>query len=491
MKDVINFSINHWAEISAVVLAIGARLFPTEKNYDIIHKIVKLLDIIIPNLKKGGGKHGIAKAIIFFALLSTCVNSYGQLNTTTRQIRFKTGVQYSTDTAETVANTGRIWYDFNTNRYRANFNGVNGFFGYSAAGNFWPVQGNADLSTVKLTQSGTNKVTFYTQNSTDAIQMKSSIDTTGFRFTAGPTGINFFNSQLNPALSITEGSFNLSNDAENEYQIISPGFNGYIRFQNNDVTHTDIKAGNIISSKLANNTVTFNTTANGLSGDSFFSYIDASNELLLFNSTGTFSTSLFGGELQFDDIVNSDDVTLNNSGINITGLATPYQINSDNGLDLQAPIITAGSIASQDSIHLEGKISILPFDYNSSLFSGVTSYNMTAGANVSTVDNCNNCLITKVITNGFASGAINVTPSAANTDTIWSTDLSALADGNFDDVEDATGTFSARDQTTGIMYSGKIEALGTGSNNTVVFIFHPATTNIYHVTFNFGFNTQP
>ena len=62
-----DFIIEHWPSISAILGAILLRLIPTEKNYDIISKILKLLDLVIPNLKKGGGKH-IAKIILFFAL---------------------------------------------------------------------------------------------------------------------------------------------------------------------------------------------------------------------------------------------------------------------------------------------------------------------------------------------------------------------------------------------------------------------------------------
>lgn len=144
MSTIIEFLINNWASVSAIVAAIGLRLFPTEKNYDIFSKILKLLDLIVPNIKKGGGRH-VAKLILFFALAFVYVESFAQLNTRTRQIRFATGVQYASDTAETVSNGGRFWYDFNTDRFRINENGENKFVG-GGGGAFWALTGTSVLT---------------------------------------------------------------------------------------------------------------------------------------------------------------------------------------------------------------------------------------------------------------------------------------------------------------------------------------------------------
>lgn len=154
MEILLPFIIEHWAALSAVIAAIGLRLFPTEKNYDIFSKILRILDLIVPNIKKGGGRH-ITKIVLFFVLAFVSVNSYAQLNTRTRQIRFATGVQAAADTAETAANAGRIWYDFVTGRYRANFDGVNGFFGEGGGGgNYWPLD-NVNTGPVYLSNGGT------------------------------------------------------------------------------------------------------------------------------------------------------------------------------------------------------------------------------------------------------------------------------------------------------------------------------------------------
>jgi hypothetical protein len=148
----IQFIIDYWPQITLIIAAL-IRLIPTEKNYDVASKILRLLDLIIPNLKKGGGRH-VARLILFFALAFVSVQSFAQLNTRTRQIRFATGVQFAADTAETSANAGRIWYDFLTDRYRANEGGVNGFLGGSGGGAFWPLTGSADF-TGPVTLNGT------------------------------------------------------------------------------------------------------------------------------------------------------------------------------------------------------------------------------------------------------------------------------------------------------------------------------------------------
>lgn len=146
METLLYFVIEHWPSLSALIAAIWLRLFPTEKNYDIFSKVLRLLDLIVPNIKKGGGRH-VAKLILFFALVSVSVESYGQLNTRTRQLRFATVFQ-SSDTAENMTNEGRVWYDFITQKYRANLAGQNvdliGSGGGS--GNYWPLSGTGNLT---------------------------------------------------------------------------------------------------------------------------------------------------------------------------------------------------------------------------------------------------------------------------------------------------------------------------------------------------------
>lgn len=52
--------IDNYALISAllpIVYTLFNRLFPSEKDLDLINAIKKALDFILPNIKKGGGFH--------------------------------------------------------------------------------------------------------------------------------------------------------------------------------------------------------------------------------------------------------------------------------------------------------------------------------------------------------------------------------------------------------------------------------------------------
>lgn len=60
---------------------------------------------------------------LFFALLLFAVSTLAQTYTNTKQIRFYSVT--SSDTAATVANSGRGWYDFVSHKFRCNINGTN------------------------------------------------------------------------------------------------------------------------------------------------------------------------------------------------------------------------------------------------------------------------------------------------------------------------------------------------------------------------------
>ena len=49
MKSILDFIIENWAFLSPILLMIAIRLFPTEKDYDLINFIKLLLDKLIPN----------------------------------------------------------------------------------------------------------------------------------------------------------------------------------------------------------------------------------------------------------------------------------------------------------------------------------------------------------------------------------------------------------------------------------------------------------
>lgn len=61
-------------------------------------------------------------SLLVLSSVVTFAQSYGNF----RQLRFFTIVT-AADTAATVANSGRVWYDFNTDKFRCNVNGTNTF----------------------------------------------------------------------------------------------------------------------------------------------------------------------------------------------------------------------------------------------------------------------------------------------------------------------------------------------------------------------------
>lgn len=118
MKNVLDFIIEHWISVSGLLLLIATRLIPTEKNQDIAKRVLEILDLVIPNLKKGGGRHKIKNFIIVFVCLFAFENSYGQLNTNTRLVKFNAVQSPGSDTTSAVSTFGRMWYDQTSNKFR-------------------------------------------------------------------------------------------------------------------------------------------------------------------------------------------------------------------------------------------------------------------------------------------------------------------------------------------------------------------------------------
>lgn len=87
------------------------------------------------------------KLLTFFVAAIIAYQCTAQINTTTRLIKFRAGVQSSSDTTETSGNEGNIWYDFVTGKFRYNQGGTNSTFGSGGGGGaFWPLAGTASLS---------------------------------------------------------------------------------------------------------------------------------------------------------------------------------------------------------------------------------------------------------------------------------------------------------------------------------------------------------
>lgn len=51
MKTASEFVINYWEPLAVLLWAL-IRLIPTKKNFDVFAGILKILDVVVPNLKK-------------------------------------------------------------------------------------------------------------------------------------------------------------------------------------------------------------------------------------------------------------------------------------------------------------------------------------------------------------------------------------------------------------------------------------------------------
>lgn len=52
MNEVLKYLGENWLWISPIVLEVLTRLIPTEKDRSILHAVVKILDRLIPDIKK-------------------------------------------------------------------------------------------------------------------------------------------------------------------------------------------------------------------------------------------------------------------------------------------------------------------------------------------------------------------------------------------------------------------------------------------------------
>src|SRR5690606_2879123 len=96
------------------------------------------------------------KFLFLFAILFCLVYScYGQLSTTTRLIKFRSGVQSASDTAQTTGNEGNIWYDFDRGKFRYNEGGENKSFGTGPAYTFSNGLTKSSQNNVTLSQNYT------------------------------------------------------------------------------------------------------------------------------------------------------------------------------------------------------------------------------------------------------------------------------------------------------------------------------------------------
>jgi hypothetical protein len=140
MKAIGEFLIEHWVlTLSPVVWAL-IRIIPTKKNYDLVAGIVKIIDLLIPNLKKGGGTF---KMIALLLLINFSASAQNQF----KWIRL-TNINPS-DTAN-ILNNGAIFYNPVSNKFRFRQNDVTLSLGGVTASNGIAIESDV----VKLGTSG-------------------------------------------------------------------------------------------------------------------------------------------------------------------------------------------------------------------------------------------------------------------------------------------------------------------------------------------------
>lgn len=470
MNAILPFIIEHWAAISAIIAAIGLRLFPTEKNYDVFHKVLRLLDLIIPNIKKGGGRHA-AKIILFFALASVSAGCYAQLNTTTRLVKFRSGVQNAIDTAEANGNEGNIWYDFVTGRYRANEGGTNKFLIGGSGGEFWPLAGSALITDDVTIFGGANVVTLGSLTPFSEFYITSSL-ISGFTTTDG--------SGNHADLVLNAGEFSLT--ANNSTGV----------FMDGDGLHLQNSAGDI-RIDAPNDNIIFDNPA--------LTYFTATNQLHWLNTSGQFSTDVFGGEIQIDDIVNSKDVTLSNTGLFATGYVATggnFTLSCDNVLKVESPVgidfngngflqfeeVAELAQSTDKLLYLDAVDNTLQYR-NFQLTGGVYNPVGTNVSNASSILPVNGAVYTRIGSNVTVSGLVTVT-STAVTETVFTLSLPISSD--LEGTVDCVGTFSGREQDGSPTTQMPGSIIADITNNTARFNFLPLTSGAGGTTtFSFMF----
>jgi hypothetical protein len=173
-NEILNILYTYWPAISAAILEIVLRLWPTTKNYSIIDLALKLAGYILQLTQKGTEKlipnrmKNTLKVIAILFLFSFSVNA--QLNGNFKTVRLTTGISQSDTTTKAV--NGQIYYNHNTNRFRARQNnawvnlisGGGGGGGLSTASNGLNVVGNdvrlGGVLTANTTLSGAFNLDF-------------------------------------------------------------------------------------------------------------------------------------------------------------------------------------------------------------------------------------------------------------------------------------------------------------------------------------------
>lgn len=179
------------------------------------------------------------------------------------------------------------------------------------------------------------------------------------------TGLNFFtelsNGSLFPLGTIEFVSTNVTSGSEDSDFVIKNTLNGSmtekVRVTSDGILKlsitptTDNSNGNLLSIDGSGNveirTAASITTSpagsdtqiqyNGVgsfAAEAAFTYNATTNSLLIANVAGTATTTIFGGEIQLDDVSGSDDLTITNLSLTSTGTSNYTLINNSGSLTL-------------------------------------------------------------------------------------------------------------------------------------------------------------
>lgn len=207
--------------------------------------------------------------------------------------------------------------------------------------------GNLTASGGSITGSGTtNELTYWTSSSAiGALPVATYPSLTELSYGKGVTSA--IQTQLNnKQATVTGGATTITSSNLTADRVLVSSGAGKV-----DVTSiTDVEVGwlsgatgpiqgqldNKIDGTMASTRIPYGVDANSLTSEAAITYDATLNLQIITNAASTATTSIGGGELQFDDISNSDDLTINNAGISSTGKGTMFIGNNSGTLELSA-----------------------------------------------------------------------------------------------------------------------------------------------------------
>jgi hypothetical protein len=254
----------------------------------------------------------------------------------------------------------------------------------------------------------------------------------------------------------------LFSEINHRFSFLSNGTFKLLATPTNDNTNTSILtrdgSGNVetkndvVDGSGAANRLAYWTDSNTQSSEAALGYDPSLNLVALSNVAGTATTSVFGGEIQLDNISGGDDVTFTNAGIQASG-QSDYNISNSSGT-----------------------VSIQGVPYNNS--SGTYTPTLTNGTNV----DASTAHVTRYSRIGNEvrfSGTVEIDVTSATTSSNLFMSLPIASN------------FVSSDQAGGIAFCGDIFGLGCSvyadaTNDRLVFVFisQPSSTGNQIFTFS-------